>query len=484
MTSSSRRNHRITAPTTRVATRRNVADLSRAILITVAIFAAIVGTLAHAAFGNDDPRPSSRRVVPKAETTEIQAGKNAGEVAAKPQAAEAFVVKSATTQSAFVVKQENTAASVFSTRTKRFVASSTAAESTAAVDTDDEAANGLKWRSPTRKHFQPASAQDHSAVMPAAYEEAATSPPIRQPRRPAWEIEPVSNAGGAMIGNSVVRQAQASRFTQGNEADDNATDDAPSLDPPTLPETVPPLNLDDPATSLPDETPSIDDEPPLTADDLLPPIDQEPKQFPETDIPRMEPGGPDGGLGALRGGAERSKPTCQEHYRNTDCCQQRRDCQAARDVIRPLAAFRLGDLDITPLYNPQLVQEGRGETAEREAQSKAQGLSIDAPHVWKNANGQPLGLRGGRVLGLDGSDWRRGGLGLDDPGFDVAVPLEGKLIPEKSSGNKITVQTLDGEEVELNLDQLSLDDQYWVNGRAWKNRSGQQVAVGRMVDFH
>jgi len=193
----------------------------------------------------------------------------------------------------------------------------------------------------------------------------------------------------------------------------------------------------------------------------------------------------------LRGAepSEKNDAKCREIYADVNCCRQESDCRQAWEVIESnrLVDFRKDFLDITPRYRPDLRYTEELPTSEEEVQRD--GLSLSAERTWKNVKGRPLGLLEGEILGLDGSDWevawRRRADEADlagRPRPPRPLPFVGRVIGTPAGG-EVRVETPSGKEFTLPLDKLSLDDKYWVRGRPWRNRHGEEIAFGRFIDY-
>ena len=356
----------------------------------MAVFAAILGTLARATFGNDDPRPSSRRVQPKTQTpatpeprsetkpAAFQPREDASPVPTKN--VQTFVVKSSTIGGSGEATDSAARSNIFATNSKRFVASSDGEQTT------PDASGGLQWRKPNRQKAA-------SHVAPVAYEEAG--PSSRGPRRAPWEIE-------APVGGVV--QAQASRFTDDPDAPSTLPPiDAEDLEP-VLPEGDP-LDLNPPPTNLPPET-----DPPTALDDLLQPV--VPKDpLSEPGVPPVDPIQEPGFDGR---GAE--KPPCNEVYRDTDCCEQSRNCNAALQAAfgSQVGRFPMSFLDITPRYRPDLRE--RDEALPDENEVRRAELAKLAPRDWHNRHGAKVAH--GRF-----ADYRWGRIVIEGPDGVAEIPL-------------------------------------------------------------
>jgi hypothetical protein len=166
-----------------------------------------------------------------------------------------------------------------------------------------------------------------------------------------------------------------------------------------------------------------------------------------------------------------TRKPCGTNYNFRETCDNADRCEEAHEALlaAPLSSI---SLDITPNMMSGLT------AITEEGVDPNSVLSVNAKRKWRDSRNRVIRVDAVKELGAP-AEFFRGGM----PGrVDLVAALE------KVDGENVVLVTDEASmgakvRVTLEIKELSIDDQFFINGRQWKNRHGQVLGSGRLVGY-
>jgi len=166
-----------------------------------------------------------------------------------------------------------------------------------------------------------------------------------------------------------------------------------------------------------------------------------------------------------------TRKPCGTNYNFRETCDNANRCKEAHEALlaAPLSSI---SLDITPN-----MMSGLNAITEEGVDPNTV-LNVDAKRKWRDSRNRVIRVDAVKELGAP-AEFFRGGM----PGrVDLVAALEKVdgdnvvlITDEESMGAKVRVTVA--------IKELSIDDQFFINGRQWKDRHGRVLGNGRLVGY-